>query len=50
MLCITLLCVAKINMPCSLIKQLILYKFEMVSNAAKATKNICYVKVEIWTQ
>ena len=34
------------NMQCSLIWEIMLYKFELGHNTVKATKNICYGKGE----
>ena len=38
---------AAINVPCSLIQELKLYKFEQNQSVAEATKNIFYVKDEV---
>ena len=37
---------AQINVQCSLILELMFYKFELGHNATEATKNICHVKGE----
>ena len=36
----------QMNVQCSLIQKLVLYKFELGHNAAEATKKICHVKGE----